>query len=374
MNQFGFYCGRRFLFPLIAALILLGLNSPGVAAPNQPDQPLTIKIITLNLHGGKDETGRDNLAKTRQLIEAERPDLVFLQEIQPAQVRSLQPAGYHTGLGMNLNLFAYHFGNAILTRHQVAYHRHFYLPSRLEQRGMDAMILAIAGQSFMVVNTHLGLGLGERQRQLAEIQRVLGYFQGPVILCGDFNTLPYDPLFAPLRNSFQEIGARLPLPGTFPASDPRERLDQIWYNRNWQPQQAGVLAWDGSDHRPVAAALQLTEPLRAAVVPAEVPDPPEADTPLLPAAGRNHARLELTAAHSATGNQADAALQLPITGNLSLTGRYSESGLGLKLNYRLAAFDLRDFLSLWRNIRGKGEWTVSCGITPFQSGTILSLE
>ena len=42
-----------------------------------------IKFITLNMHDGYDEKGQDDLARTLTLFEREKPDIIFLQEVEP---------------------------------------------------------------------------------------------------------------------------------------------------------------------------------------------------------------------------------------------------------------------------------------------------
>jgi endonuclease/exonuclease/phosphatase family metal-dependent hydrolase len=223
----------------------------------EPSDLPSIKVMSLNLHKGMDQNGTKILDGDLALFNIEQPDLIALQEVLSSHIKTFISAGYRVIYGPNLNLLPFHFGNVVLTRHPVLYHRHHYLPSQLEPRGVDEAALDIDGQVVTVLNTHLGLQRNERANQFTEIQRIIECIPGPVILMGDFNTEPSDNLFTDFKNRFWEIGDGTPGAKTCPASHPNRRLDQIWYNDYLGLIRGSVLPWLVSDHLPIQAEFNL---------------------------------------------------------------------------------------------------------------------
>ncbi|HBE78710.1 MAG TPA: hypothetical protein DDW65_13190 [Firmicutes bacterium] len=352
---------KIWVFCLSLILLLFGFSNAALGAENE------LKIMTLNLHDGYDEHGRPNIDQVLQLLAMENPDIITLQEVEPQYLQRFNAAGYHVISGMNHNLFSYQFGNAILTRHKLIYHRHHYLPSKLEQRGMDEIAVDVNGIVFILLNTHLGLGNGERQRQFSEIQRIISYLHQPVILCGDFNVPVSDRLFTDFKTNFQELGTAIPVAESFPASDPKERLDQIWYSHQWQPIKAQTIPWDGSDHLPVVAKFLLKEQSVTNFTKAEIPEAASDNNPLLPNIAPPSTNLAISTAPDPNGANWDTQVELPLlkrpTVSISLSGRFdnSDQTATAMLNYQPLIFDMRDYLSKWR-IRGKGEWITSIGV------------
>lgn len=336
-------------------MILLLLSLPNIA---YADHNSEIKIMTLNLHGGLDENGQNNLTRVLQFFEAEKPAIIALQELKREQLKIFRAAGYHVVSGMNHNLFSYGFGNAILTRYKIIYHRHHYLPSNLEQRGLDEVAVDVNGTAFILLNTHLGLGKAERQQQFDEIQRIIAYLHGPVIICGDFNTSVSDSLFDEFKGNFDEIGQDIPIGGSFPARNPQKRLDQLWYDRNWQPIKAQTLPWRGSDHLPVAVELVLNTPSAIPILPEEIPEVTADNNPLLPNIGQSFPKVSLAITPKANKNKFSGSLNVPVTDGIRISGEYDNSGFTSVLYYHMATIDLKDYMSKWK-IRGKGEWITS---------------
>ncbi len=341
----------KYCLLLMVFLIFFVIN-PVLAESNSP----VIKMITLNLHDGRDEQKIDNLERTINFFKKVQADFICLQEVEPKHLKIFKKAGYQVVLGMNANRFPFRFGNAVLTRHRVIYKRHFYLPSNLEQRGINLALLEINGREFAVINTHLGLGKEERQRQFAEIIRIIGFLNEPIIVVGDFNVRSAtDDLFKNFREQFKEIGDSYLLPGTFPSSNPKHRIDLIWYSQHWQLVQAEVILWYGSDHLPVAAEFELNQPESISFKAPKITPFDRVGNPLLPDIGELTTKIEITLTEP---DIFTGLLTVPIADKLSVSGAYWEEKPVLGLNYLLTTIDLRDYGSL-RRWRGKGEWIIS---------------
>ena len=337
-----------------------GINTSGNVLERTTDaEGLIIKVMTVNLHNGRDLEGKDNLQDFLALLNREKPDLVALQEVERRHLAALRSTGWNVTPGFNANRPDFRFGNVIITPHRLVYQRHHYLPGDLEQRGINEVAVEIDGQYFTVFNTHLGLGRMERESQLGEILRIAAERDGPILLTGDFNTGPQDRLFQMLPEGFFEAGNVYNLPNTFPISNPRFRIDMIWASSDWVLEDAQVLPWKGSDHFPVTAVLRLKEPWRVRPAPAKLQDFDLQYNPLLPDIGINRGGVEFSLeVQRKRVDTPHARLTLPIWSSLTLGGVFADSQpVQFVLAYDFMKVDFRDYFSLY-GLRGKGEFTL----------------
>lgn len=100
-----------------------------------------------------------------------------------------------------------------------------------------------------------------RQSQAAATLRYLDTLEGPVLLCGDFNTPPeghiYTRITRRLADAFAAAG-----PGwghTYPSAFPLLRIDYIFHSRHWSVNRFETGPAPGSDHRPIFAELSLND-------------------------------------------------------------------------------------------------------------------
>jgi endonuclease/exonuclease/phosphatase family metal-dependent hydrolase len=97
-----------------------------------------------------------------------------------------------------------------------------------------------------------------RQRQVTDMLSYIGESSGPTLLFGDLNASPdkmeLQPLLARLRDTWPpSAGAGF----TYPADQPRERIDFVLASSHFRVRSASVLATLASDHRPVVVDLEL---------------------------------------------------------------------------------------------------------------------
>lgn len=338
---------------IILLTVLLGLQ-PLYAS----EEPLSVTVMTLNLHNGRDILGKSNLERFLELITVKQPDIIALQEVERRHIKSLTSTGYQIISGMNANLPFFRFGNVVLTRHKVVYDRHHYLPSQREQRGINEVAIEIKGRYFRVLNTHIGLGWTEQLQQLNEIIRIANYLNGPLLIMGDFNLEPTNKL---LNNfPFQQIGADFSLPKTFPTYNPRYLIDLIWYSEHWRPVEAEVLDWDGSDHFPVISRLEFIEPYYSPLAKVEIPDLTKKYNPLLPDIGGTKYQLNLTVINNGATEEIRGGGRF-YHKNVSLGIESDNEEPIFSVSFE-KHFDLRDYASLW-GVRGKAQWSLMASTT-----------
>lgn len=228
-----------------------------------------LTVATYNVHSS---VGRDRKCDPDRILAvlAEiKPDIVALQEVchrhtsapegdQFAYFRDR--TGMHAVTGLNLMYGRRAFGNALLSRWPIAAVRRVDLSVYgREPRGAIDAEIDVNGHKLRVIATHLGLGPGERRRQVERIAHVLNdRHDVPTLLMGDFN------IFGRQRSLLHQIGAplaRKDCPASFPARMPLLGLDRIWTRPGLMTQSLVVhrsqLAAVASDHLPVVAKVAM---------------------------------------------------------------------------------------------------------------------
>lgn len=235
---------------------------------------VVLKVMTFNILGNKVDWLRRE-RKVAAVINAERPDIVFLQEV-PGQTRT---RSYHVGAlarltGMKGTFRGHHrtgpfglltFGNAILSRGSVSHSDSIELPRSPdagEQRSVVyARVEVRPGVKINAFSTHLTSGTNAakeaaRQQQAVAALRWLATFRDrPLLLAGDFNARPGSPTLELLtgRRTVSGTTGRLrdgwlaaAMPGTgatFGAATSDKRIDYVF----WDPASTAQLTSAPSD-------------------------------------------------------------------------------------------------------------------------------
>jgi endonuclease/exonuclease/phosphatase family metal-dependent hydrolase len=242
------------------------------------------RILTYNVHRCVGADRRLDVARVAQVIAAEAPDIVALQEVDVGRARTGgvdQAHGLARRLGMvshfnaSLRVEEEQYGDAILTDRPERLIKADPLPGyaripRLEPRGALWVAIDLGGRrELQVINTHLGLVPREQQIQASALagDAWLGAVnpRDPVILVGDFNatqrTVAHRTLAARLRNAHGLRPAGEPRAATFPASLPMLRIDHLFVSGGVVVRSVRVgaspLAWVASDHLPLVMDFDL---------------------------------------------------------------------------------------------------------------------
>lgn len=221
---------------------------------------MRLRVMTWNVHGFR--------AGTRAIAEAVRvedPDLVILNE-----------TGY---LGFRLRRFAKRMGmegssgatlrwripNAVLARRpwrvvrgEVAV---FPRAGRGVRRGAVMGLVGRAGQRLWVVSVHLGLS-GKERISHARLLTDLLATRDPTVVGGDLNEDPAGAAASWIAERYWDVAGRNADAATFPASEPRSRIDFVFVSQGIRVQRtwAGAERFAGlSDHLPVVADLAVGE-------------------------------------------------------------------------------------------------------------------
>jgi endonuclease/exonuclease/phosphatase family metal-dependent hydrolase len=235
------------------------MNAPAAAAPE------AARILTWNIHKGIGADRRYDLARIIDLARRHAPDIVALQEVDSRgrdptdlPLAALQQAlGSHAAEARTIVAEDGHYGHVLISRWPLeTVILHDVSIGRREPRcAIDAVIRTPRGP-FRVIATHLGLGLGERKRQIGKLvalARAADPAQGLVML-GDFNDWHGE-----VRRALDGLLPAWSFLRTFPARRPLFKLDRIFC----RPAGALTQCWTdpaaarASDHLPVFAELGL---------------------------------------------------------------------------------------------------------------------
>ncbi len=245
----------------------------------EPSGP-RLRVATYNVHGCVGTDGKRSETRIAEVIADLAVDVVGLQELDLSRARSggvdqagliAEQLGWHRQFQPALRHGDEHYGHAILSRYPLTMVRCADLPGEApffcrENRAALGLDVATDFGVVHVINTHLGLGRRERllQAELLTSAEWLDAISGgiPLILLGDFNSLPgsrpYRALSRRLREVRQFVRPARSL-STFPTSFPAFAVDHIFVNAALQPQSVAVhrtsVSRVASDHFPLVADL-----------------------------------------------------------------------------------------------------------------------
>ena len=236
-----------------------------------------MRLLTYNIHkgvGGADR--RYRLERVIDVIRAEQPDLVCLQEVDFNARRSRfdnQPDILADRLRAHTAMYQLNhphreggYGNLmlsrwpLLTQHQVSirYRRH-------KNRGAQLAVIDTPEGHLRLVNWHLGLAEQERRWQVGHLleHELFGHDQHlPTLIAGDYND--WRNTLGTLRleaHGFEQVTAPTKDYRSFPAFFPLAALDKVYRKGRVRVEEASTvrhkLARRASDHLPLVVDFRL---------------------------------------------------------------------------------------------------------------------
>ncbi len=257
----------------------------------RPSMVRKIRLMTFNMHSGRDLHGRYDLSGVINMIIKTGADIVVLQEVQQSHILSGmddQPGIIAEAVGMN---YVYgpavtkpygKYGNMILSRFPIINSRNLILKSMREDRGLLAAELDIGLAMLTVFGTHLGLDNRERLDHSMEIAGEILNTSGYKVLLGDLNERPEGDAVKYLKTILADPADREinedhggmgdtddpggnvgfdfqvePERNTFPAGSPRVRIDYILVDKSISATAPVALMSEASDHLPVMVDITI---------------------------------------------------------------------------------------------------------------------
>ena len=254
--------------PIRLALLLAVLSTASFA------QPVTLRVMTYNIHHGEGVDQKFDLARIAKLITDAKADIVGLQEVDrgcertekrdlPAELAKL--TGMTVRFDKNIPHQGGEYGNAVLTRFPIKHAKNTHLQSFAngEQRGVQQLVLDVRGRDVLFMNTHLDARRdpAEREQSAGELREIVSTAGPmPVILVGDFNASPNASSIAKIREFLSDAWTLVNQdPGfTIPVKKPSRRIDYVWITKSSiEPLKLEVLVSEASDHLPIIAELRI---------------------------------------------------------------------------------------------------------------------
>jgi endonuclease/exonuclease/phosphatase family metal-dependent hydrolase len=264
---------RTLVSTITLASLLISLLC-GCATDRQAP-PVTLRVMSYNIHHGEGLDGKVDLLRIAQLIQEQGADIVGLQEVDKGVERTQRrdlPAELAALTGMTCvfsNNYHYQggeYGNAVLTKFPVkrSANLHYKMLRPGEQRGILQLVLDARGRELVFLNTHIDYRPDDSERwsNTTEIEELARHYAGkPIIMVGDFNDTPESRVCRRIAETFDDTWALVGPGGgfTIPAANPRKRIDYLWISKDKSlvPLKAWVPHSEASDHLPVVAEFQL---------------------------------------------------------------------------------------------------------------------
>lgn len=243
------------------------------------------RLLTYNVHRCVGADGKLDVARVAEVIAAQSPDIVALQEVDVGRARTggvdqaerlAQRLGMAFHFHANVRVESELYGDALLTVRPERLVKAARLPGdprfpRLEPRGALWVAVDIDGVELQVINTHLGLVPREQRAQAVALAGPtwLGGARraGPTMLVGDFNATPlaaaYRTLAALLTDARRAAPFARGLP-TFPSRMPILAIDHVFVSPGVRILAARTaldpLSRTASDHIPLIVDFRLEPP------------------------------------------------------------------------------------------------------------------
>jgi endonuclease/exonuclease/phosphatase family metal-dependent hydrolase len=240
-----------------------------------------VRILTYNVHRCVGTDRKLDVARVADVIAAQTPDIVALQELDVGRARTggvdqahrlahLLGMAFHFNAAVQVEEELY--GDAILTTlperlvkaGPIPAHPRFH---RLEPRGALWVAVTVGLAELQVINTHLGLVPREQRRQAVALagEAWLGAAQRPLILVGDMNATPravaYRTLASRLTESRRATRRSRRTP-TFPSTFPVLAIDHVFVSEGVRVEAVRTpldpIARLASDHLPLVVDFSLT--------------------------------------------------------------------------------------------------------------------
>jgi endonuclease/exonuclease/phosphatase family metal-dependent hydrolase len=248
---------RRPAVAVFASVLLLG--SPAYAQD-------TVRVLSYNIRHGAGMDLQLDLERTAAVIRSLDPHVVLLQEVDSCTARTggvdqAEALSRLTGLphfafGRFMDYDGGAYGMAVLSASPLIEHANHLLPEGEEPRSALAARIrpAEAGPEIVFVGIHFYRTESERFAQARTLVNAIADESAPVLLVGDFNSEPGDPVM-------RFLGSHLRLPAkpthdrfTWRADAPDVEIDHVLFrpeDRFHVIDYRVIDEREASDHRPV---------------------------------------------------------------------------------------------------------------------------
>jgi len=171
----------------------------------------TYTTMTYNIHRGTTKYNVPSLPQIVSIIKTESPDFIALQEVDRFHVRSglqdqikwlSEQLNMYDVFGANLRFGITEYGNAILSKFPIIDWGQIDLAYEKEPRSLLWAKVKTEDGYIYLTSIHLGLDTRKRKEHLDIIEKFIETKKdAPILIMGDFNTLPNHQDFSQFRNT-----------------------------------------------------------------------------------------------------------------------------------------------------------------------------
>jgi len=238
---------------IVLAILTLGGLFWRTSSPSPPAQADdTLRVFTYNIRQGYDDAGERNFDGQLALIRSMQPDIIGLQECDPARIAGGN-ADIVAYFADRLDMYSYYgpspvagtFGDALLSRYPIENPRTFYLFSEGEQVAVVEADITVGDQTFKIYVTHLGNG-----GPIFQIRQMLDLMRGQtnVVAMGDFNFRHYEEQYNLAIAEFDDAYVHAETQNIPSDFDLEERIDHVFVSPGMQVLYVEYLIQPESDH------------------------------------------------------------------------------------------------------------------------------
>lgn len=236
---------------------------------------MKIKCLSWNILKGQ------NLDAILDLLKKEEADLIGLQEViedeNGSQAKKIADElglnfVYHTTFKTDRHTPSFNIGDAVLSKFPIQENRLIMLSTlaeyqknaETEPRSATQVGVEINGRKLIFIVTHLAFSPGRLPAsfRISQAKRLLEVLpKESLILCGDFNSQPDDPVIKLLGSKVINTD---PDPTKPTKTDwrmqghPQYRIDYIFVTPDLNHSNFKILDSDASDHKPIVMTVDLT--------------------------------------------------------------------------------------------------------------------
>ncbi len=227
-----------------------------------------IRVMSYNIHHGKNSLGADTLDNITDTIRDNQADIIGLQEVDKNVYRTqfknqvklmASELGMYYAFGSNIEVMGMEYGNAILSKYPIKSFENVHMPGFKEKRGLLRAEIKIDGKDMNFLVTHLGLTKQERTKQVKTISEYIKFLGTKTIIVGDFNSKENNEEMNSIKTLMVDSsqGKREHFKNTYEGLIIKSKIDYIFVSPDIKVNKYNVIDTNESDHFPIIANIEL---------------------------------------------------------------------------------------------------------------------
>lgn len=265
---------RKLFFILILLVIFMfPSNSESKIVFMQKKAENQYTAISFNIHRGTTKAGVPSLHHISRLLQSENSDFIALQEVDRFHIRS----GFYDQIkwladelemfyvyGTNMRYGPVEYGNGILSKYPILDSGRIDLAYETEPRSLLWARVKTDHGDLIITSIHLGLDTKKRAEHFSMIEEFAAEQENPLMLMGDFNTLPDHPLFIRFRVNVTNQWVHEEIPTYIRRQQPIQ-IDYI-LTRGLKEMDSYSIPTNVSDHFPIILEFKMDDQPREPIL------------------------------------------------------------------------------------------------------------